>query len=80
MESPVKYSETVNTLSKIYDAIEDDITKLKSGKIGVGEARVILVGRKAQLRTGELALAMQRLYLQYEREKKDTVRKLRKVG
>lgn len=79
-ESPVRYSDTISTFRRVYDDIGDDINSLRSGKLDLGRARVILIARKTQLRTAELALAMQRLYLQYKQEDKAVARKLRKVG
>ncbi len=80
MTTPAKYIDPDNTLRAVYDSIESDIKALRQGTLKLQEARVILVGRKTQLCTAELALALQRLTLQYERTEAEAKLKLKKAG
>lgn len=63
---PVKYSEAAGVLKKIHDNIERDIARLLANPNQVDVYRVVLNGRKAQLRSADIAVSVQRLYLQFK--------------
>jgi len=62
---PAKIStERENLLRNIYNNIDREIELLLSGKKPVDTMRVVLQGRRAQLRSAEISLAQARLLMQ----------------
>jgi hypothetical protein len=65
MDANTSDQKATSTLRDIYDSIESDLKDMKAGRMKVSDARIFLIARKAQLRTVEVALASQRLLLQF---------------